>query len=415
VLTVGLAVGGGISTWCHSQGLVDRQLQHNLRLEGQRARRDEPAFSRLNLEPAHKKRFRAGMESPSTHVARGNGSDAIGSLGGRFAFVTLAYDPPGRSDHLWGVLALARAVQRLSSYPLVVLTNTTRFPDGTPVTEGFHKLNARVLPVHKVTRPSGRRFHFRAWNVAFWKLQIWQLTEYEKLVWLDADAILYRNMDWLFQREGMWAQRDDWFCKLNQPKVCSGIMLLRPNTSDFDGLMRLDAEHPAWASGDQQLISTYFSRIRGDPIHLLSDLEASFGQCLGRAPTPYRNKDGTAVRGSWSTPSFVHKSGGWGDTDNNAYNNVCFSHRMARQVYVKDGRAINVCHFHPLGAYWRSLFCEATELLGVKLLEVAAFCSDSCWYRGIGPACTALNGTDAGDSKGARGSGRPVSEVRFRK
>ena len=43
----------------------------------------------------------------------------------RRAFVTIAHDPPGKWDHFPGVLAMARAIQRVSSYPLVVLTNMT--------------------------------------------------------------------------------------------------------------------------------------------------------------------------------------------------------------------------------------------------------------------------------------------------
>jgi len=311
-----------------------------------------------------------------------------GRRGKRFAYVTLAYDEPGSTNYLWSILPIARALQKLSSFPLIVLTNSTYFSDGTPVEPALRVLNAYVVPVHKIVRQKKNKFAFSSWNVAFWKLQIWNLTQYEKLIWLDSDSIVYRGMDWLFTRNGMWAQRDDWFCKLRQPKVCSGIMLLYPNISDYEGMLAFDAKSPNLNHGDQQLISEYFSKVRGTKVQLLDDVDASFGQCLGRAPSPYRNSDGSAVRGIWSTPSFVHKSGGWGDTDNNAYNNVCFSHNMSRQYYILAGLTVNVCHYHPLGAYWRALFCEATALAGVAgLYEVAAFCSDDCWYLGGEVGC----------------------------
>lgn len=35
--------------------------------------------------------------------------------------------------------------------------------------------------------------------VEFMKLQIWRLTEFDKLIWLDPDSVLVRSVDWLFQ------------------------------------------------------------------------------------------------------------------------------------------------------------------------------------------------------------------------
>jgi len=53
-----------------------------------------------------------------------------------------------------------------------------------------------------------------------------------------------------------------------------------------------------------------------------------------------------------------------------------------------------VCHLHPLGAYWRALFCEASSMVGAHLSEVMTFCSDSCYYTGLG-----LDGTACEDNQ----------------
>jgi len=299
----------------------------------------------------------------------------------RRAFVMLSYDPPGQpANQMWGVLAMARAVQRLSDYPLVLLTNSTHFADGTPVKKAMEALNVQIMPVKTVPPPRGKHFAFEAWNIAWWKIQIWTLTQFDQLIWLDSDSILTRSIDWLFERQGMWAQRDDWFCQMNQEKVCSGIMLLQPTVSDFDGILKF-GETADLSHGDQQVIAAYFQAVNR-PIQLLSDLEASFGQCIGTARTPYLNKDKSVVRGSWSTPTFVHKSGGWGNTNNNEYSNVCFSHELQRQLYKKGKVTVNMCQYHPLGAYWRTLFCEAVAMSSIYMAEVQAYCSDRCWYLG---------------------------------
>merc|ERR1711920_1222182 len=122
--------------------------------------------------------------------------------------------------------------------------------------------------------------------------------------------MIYRSLDWLFDRPGMWAQRDDWFCDLKRSEVCSGLISLRPSMSDFEGMLDYAKTLKDLPHGDQRLIEMYFQHKRKEPVQLLSDVEAQFGQCLGKAMTPYRNHDGTRVWGVWNTPSFLHKSGG---------------------------------------------------------------------------------------------------------
>jgi len=333
----------------------------------------------------------------------------------------MAHDAPhDTEEHLWGVLPVARALQRLSSYPLVVLTNKSRFQDGTDVSS-LRKLNIIVHPIREVDMPAKLAAHKMTptWKVAYWKLQIWTLTQYEKLIWLDSDAIIYRSIDWLFERDWMWAQRDDWFCKLNQTGVCSGIMLSFPNPADFNGLLQYAKTKNNLPGGDQQLISEYFA-MTNRPINLLSDLEASFGQCLGKAPTPYLNPDRKPVWGVWSVPSFVHKSGGWGNTNNNVYNNVCFSVNMTRQHYMIGKTVVNVCQFHPLGSYWRDLYCDAAAQLRLRLVDVGAYCNDDCWYRGLQPpgpggaaaeACGPLNATIPSAAYYGQTVGWPLPEL----
>lgn len=299
---------------------------------------------------------------------------------------------------------MARALQRLSSYPLVVLTNTTNFLDGTRVSDGLRKLNAEVLPLHVVDLPRAieNSFEHRRWKIAWWKLQIWNLTQFERLIWMDSDAILYRSIDWLFDRPWMWAQRDDWMCVQNVSKLCSGILLLEPNRSDYLGLLSYASELRDLRGGDQQLIGAYFAEVRGRPIHPLADVEAAYGHCLGKALPAYRDPDKTPVVGIWDTPAFVHRSGGLGDGGSGVGGNACFEPLVERQLHEVGELTVNMCHFHPLGAHWRQLLCEAVALLALRDAQIAAFCDDRCWFLGkassgggaCGPTSKRINVSD---------------------
>jgi len=113
-----------------------------------------------------------------------------------YAYVLMAYDEPGRpAEHIWRAVAMVRALQRLSQYPVLLLTNTTHLPDGTSVADTFWKLNTQVLPVHSIQLPDPLKHLVEQhlveslWRISFWKLQIWRLTQYEKLIWLDIDGV----------------------------------------------------------------------------------------------------------------------------------------------------------------------------------------------------------------------------------
>jgi len=334
----------------------------------------------------------------------------------------MAHDEaPGSFDNLWGALAVVRMLQRLSTYPIVLLTNRTHLPDGKDLATVLQGLNVHILPVRRVDMPKHYSVpQHNRWEVAFWKLQIWTLTMFTKLIWLDSDSLVSRSIDWLFQRPGMWAQRDDWTCQLKQPNVCSGIFLLYPSLEDFQGLLAYAEELTELPNGDQQLIAQYFTIKRQRAINLLSDVDAAFGQCLGKTPTPYLNHDKSPVWGFWSVPAFVHKSGGWQNANIPAYSNVCFSINMSRQRYLQGTLTINICHYHPLGAYWRNHFCEAAWQLHIQLPEVAAFCTDSCWYLGKplksaapggADVCSPLSTTINYQTYNARTKGWPIPEV----
>jgi len=315
---------------------------------------------------------------------------------GKKVFVTMAYDEPGKFEFLWQTLALARSLQRHSSHPLVVLTNTTVLPDGQATADAFRRLNAHVLPVQQVELPEDfDQSEYSSWRVALWKMQVWGLTQFEQVVWMDSDALTMRSLDFMFSLDWMWAQRDDWFCEMQQPKVCSGMLLLYPNAADLLGLQAHAKSKNKWTHGDQELIASYFEA-RNKPINLLSDDDASFGQCIGKTPSLYYNQDGTPVPGLWGTPAFVHKSGGWGGA-NDEFSNVCFSHVVWRQYQAIGTVVINVCHMNPLGAYWREIFCEAVHGIGLRSTEANAFCDDGCWYRG-----EPSPGLDLGDLDPAR-------------
>jgi hypothetical protein len=301
------------------------------------------------------------------------------SVSGKYAFVQLAVDMPGAipGTSLWPVLPMARALLRVGSkYPLLLLTNLSQSLDGAPLDQALQKLNCRLLPVSDVPLPSALLQSFnptfmQRWKFAWLKLQVWRLTEFDKLVWMDSDSIITRNVDWLFHQSGTWMQRDNWECTdaFRGNPTCSGIMLLEPNEDTFAGMMQYSSTLRSLYFGDQALIEGYFRDILGTPVRLLDHVDAAFGHCIGRTLPGVSNRDmqSPVVKHIWDIPAFVHKS---------SRENECFGFNYTLQLVSNNGTTQNTCDNHPLGKWWRELFCDAASITEITSSSVFSVCND---------------------------------------
>ncbi|RWS05838.1 glycogenin-1-like protein [Dinothrombium tinctorium] len=92
-------------------------------------------------------------------------------------------------------------------------------------------------------------------GVTLTKLHCWQLTEYSKCVFLDADCLVLKNIDELFEKEELSAVADiGWPDCFN-----TGVFVFRPSQETFSQLVALLAKDGSFDGGDQGLLNMYFS------------------------------------------------------------------------------------------------------------------------------------------------------------
>jgi len=296
--------------------------------------------------------------------------------GGSCAYVTLAVAGPAPEGPLWNVLPIARALQRYQSRcPFIVITDVQRFPDGKPVKETLALLNVTVLPAEDVPLPSAlaKTFRYPYWQFAWKKLQIFRLTQFKKILWLDSDAMVTRNMDGLFRSSPPVMMRDTWMCHMETQVLCSALMLLEPRQELYNGLINYAASQEKMPQGDQQLIAQYFTRIAKTEPQRFEHLDASFGHCLGMIPginhTDILSK--WKFESPWRLPAYVHKS---------STGNECFSFFVGRQIRWADGVPYNVCHYNPVSTLWRDGLCSAVRILNTSTQDIDKYCDDAQWY-----------------------------------
>ncbi|XP_025028472.1 glycogenin-1 isoform X1 [Python bivittatus] len=92
-------------------------------------------------------------------------------------------------------------------------------------------------------------------GVTLTKLHCWELTQYSKCVFMDADTMVLSNIDELFEREELSAAPDPgWPDCFN-----SGVFVYRPSIETFNQLLQLATEKGSFDGGDQGLLNTFFS------------------------------------------------------------------------------------------------------------------------------------------------------------
>jgi len=92
-------------------------------------------------------------------------------------------------------------------------------------------------------------------GVTWTKLNAWKLTEYAKMIFMDADMICVQNIDELFERDEISAVPDcGWPSIFN-----SGLFVFTPSIETYGKLVEFAKTNSSWDGGDQGLLNSYFS------------------------------------------------------------------------------------------------------------------------------------------------------------
>jgi len=103
-------------------------------------------------------------------------------------------------------------------------------------------------------------------GLTFTKLHCWLLDQYQKCVFLDADTLVVKNVDELFDHDELSASPDaGWPDCFN-----SGVFVFRPSRATFDSLVEFALTHGSFDGGDQGLLNMFFKDWVTDPTKRLS-------------------------------------------------------------------------------------------------------------------------------------------------
>jgi len=201
-------------------------------------------------------------DAPATLLPAGTSS--------RRAFATLVTN----EEYGRGALALVRSLRWTgSTTPLLVLATReaehldelekegcrivpVRQPEVSDAFKARHSREAlhRAAPFNKGNKPA---FHDPVDN--FCKLELWKLTEYQKIVFLDADSLVVKPIDMLFGFPEFSGAPNVYETLADFHRLNSGVFVAEPSLETYERLVeRLDQPGVFWRRTDQTFLETMF-------------------------------------------------------------------------------------------------------------------------------------------------------------
>eukprot|EP01133_Synstelium_polycarpum_P013694 gene13694-16135_t len=161
----------------------------------------------------------------------------------QYAYVTFV----NNDQYAKGVVALKQSLDDTNTkYGMVVLITDKISPE---TIDRLQRLGCIVELVQAIPVPKEITMQLERWAPAFTKFRAWQMTQYSKIIWLDSDMLVQKNLDHLFsfintnEPEVIYATVDaDANSCLYKPErlklINSGLVVLSPNLDIFNSLLR---------------------------------------------------------------------------------------------------------------------------------------------------------------------------------
>jgi len=167
------------------------------------------------------------------------------------AWVTLATN----DSYAVGVLVLAHSLRAAGSTRAIVVMVSDQVSNS--MRERLSEVCSKIKVVNVLDSGDSANLAVLArpeLGITFTKLHCWTLTEYSKCVFLDADTLVVRNCDELFERDELSAASDaGWPDCFN-----SGVFVFKPSLETYNKLVQFAVSQGSFDGGDQGLLNSYF-------------------------------------------------------------------------------------------------------------------------------------------------------------
>lgn len=135
-----------------------------------------------------------------------------------------------------------------STRDLVILVDSSISPEQRA---GLQSAGWKVRTIERIRNPKANQNAYNEWNYS--KFRLWQLTDYDKIIFIDADLLILRNIDFLFAMPEISATQN------NASLFNSGVMVIEPCNCTFNLLMENINDIHSYNGGDQGYLNEIFT------------------------------------------------------------------------------------------------------------------------------------------------------------
>ncbi|KAE8677710.1 UDP-glucuronate:xylan alpha-glucuronosyltransferase 2 [Hibiscus syriacus] len=140
------------------------------------------------------------------------------------AYVTVLHSSEA---YVCGAIALAQSIIRTNSTRDLLLLHDEHISPKSLT--GLRAACWKTRQIERIRSTFAEKGSYNEWNYS--KLRIWLLTWYHKVVFIDSDLLVFKNMDGLFFYPQLSAAGND------ETRFNSGIMVIEPSLCMFEDLM----------------------------------------------------------------------------------------------------------------------------------------------------------------------------------
>lgn len=160
--------------------------------------------------------------------------------------------------YVCGAITAAQSIRMSgSTRDLVILVDETisEYHRG-----GLKAAGWKIHTIQRIRNPKAEPEAYNEWNYS--KFRLWQLTDYDKIIFIDADLLILRNIDFLFEMPEISAIGN------NATLFNSGVMVVEPSNCTFQLLMDHINEIVSYNGGDQGYLNELFTWWHRIPKHM---------------------------------------------------------------------------------------------------------------------------------------------------
>ncbi|KAK9269983.1 hypothetical protein L1049_025556 [Liquidambar formosana] len=163
----------------------------------------------------------------------------------REAYVTVIHSSEA---YVCGAITLAQSLLKSGTKRdlILLMDRSISFPKRDALT----KAGWTIRFIKRIRNPRAEKGTYNEYNYS--KFRLWQMTDYDKVIFIDADIMVLRNLDLLFHFPQMTATGNDGSI------FNSGIMVLEPSNCTFKLFMEHRKDIVSYNGGDQGFLNEVF-------------------------------------------------------------------------------------------------------------------------------------------------------------